>query len=104
MTEKQQLAKVRNWLKFQLLGKQIHTDSKYLTKLEKARIDKINYLIQTTVNNFDRNSSKLGLNVPEHRCYFSPCRNKTKYIGELYGKDVYFCKKHFNEYLEVYDK
>jgi len=104
MTNKQKLAQNRNYFKYILSGIQKPINFDALTEFETEEWATILNIKDELLDKFDNNSKILGLNVPEHRCYFSPCRNKVKYSGELYGEKVWFCKKHFNEYLEAYDK
>lgn len=62
MTEKQQLAKKRNWLKFRLKGQLMYIDKRILTLHEISRLEQINNLIRDFIGDFDNNSKVLGLN------------------------------------------
>ena len=87
---KQDLAIKRNWLKLRVMGSFI--DNNCTTLQEKTIINEINLLRKVLIDSFDENSRNLGLNVPEHRCYFGSCRCKAKYrVGNT---NLYLCKKH----------
>ena len=100
--DKQELARNRNWLKFQLAGKAIRYSEKYVTPAELEVIEEVNQRINLLIKHFNNQSRNLGLNGPEHKCHINPCKRKAKHIETVYGKEIYFCKKHFNEYLEAY--
>ena len=87
---KQDLAIKRNWLKLRITGSFI--DNNCTTLQEKTIINEINLLRKVLIDSFDENSRNLGLKVPVHRCWFSPCKCKAKYrVGNT---DLYLCKKH----------
>ena len=79
-----------------------------LPKIDNARerylsINEINLLRKVLIDSFDENSRNLGLKVPEHRCWFSPCKCKAKYrVGNT---NLYLCKKHSDaeqDLIELY--
>ena len=100
-TEKQKLARRRNWFKLEILG--IHF-SKYgltTTEEEDKLIEQISELRNQLIRQFDENSKKLGLKVPEHRCW---CGKEGKYpttlpyIDSICERTVtHLCKKHRDE-------
>jgi hypothetical protein len=62
MTEKQQLAKKRNWLKFRLKGLKIPIDKSILTPMEILRFQNLHDTVEALINDFDASSKVLGLN------------------------------------------
>jgi len=102
MSKLQELARARNYFKLRLLGAYTPIPQEFLTQEESILLKELMSVKKALIDNLDKNSRKLGLKIPEHRCYFN-CRNKAKFKGNVAGKDVYFCKKHFEEYLEIYE-
>jgi hypothetical protein len=94
MTEKQKLQRDRSWLKFQLSGIKFLIDYEHLTILERGKIAQIKNNISWFLANFESNSSQLGLNIPEHRCW---CGKEGKYTPVGYPQPtnlIKVCKKH----------
>jgi len=92
---KQELARKRNYFKFQLLGMLKPVDLAALTVDEISILEEIAILQKILIKNFDGNSRLRGLNVAD-KCW---CGKVAKYtpIGypEFYlGTTV--CKKHLN--------
>ena len=80
MTEKQQLAKKRNWLKFRLKGQLMYIDRRILTSNEISRLEQINNLIRDFIGDFDNNSKILGLNSTTE--FEREQKRKLKYLKE----------------------
>ena len=67
---KQELARKRNWFKYQLMGSSlINTNAKILTPDELILLKEIKHNLASLVLLFDESSRELGLNVPEHKCW-----------------------------------
>ena len=100
ITNLRQRAQRRNWFKFRLIGGFLET--KVGTQKEQEIIDKINLLRKELIDNFDRESRKLGFIVPRMRCYALSCRCKV--VGAMqsdYFGVVNVCKKHKKELEEL---
>lgn len=95
MTEKQKLQKARAYFKFVLTGLPKPINLNYLGPAEKSAWNEILLIRNQLLNEFDWNSKRLGLNVPEHKCW---CNKPAKiqivnYEGEL----IWVCNKHNKE-------
>jgi hypothetical protein len=106
MSKLQEISRKRNWLKFKLAGLTIPHSDDYVTLEEVIIIKQILDLKKALLGNFNKNSRAFAIKIPEHRCFSMNCRNKAKFKTheEFYGKEVYFCKKCYTEYLEIYEK
>lgn len=99
-TDKQKLARNRNYFKFVLTGiyKPIKLES--LTEWEKITWNQILELRDKLIQEFDTNSRDLGLNIPEHRCFYCYREAKRTYYDKFHGKDVPICNKHLKEFIK----
>lgn len=88
---KQELARARNTNKWLLTGSYKPYNTEALTSIELDLIDLINRSREQLLEYWDENSRLLGLNVPEHKCYYPNCKNKAKY---LFDNNNYSCKTH----------
>lgn len=68
-TEKQKLARRRNWLKFRLSGITIQYSEDIVTPEELQLLVEVESAIRILNTNFDKGSKKLGFRIPEHRCW-----------------------------------
>lgn len=73
---KLQLAQKRNWFKFVLSGLNKPVDTKIMTGEERDQWRRLMDIRNDLLDDFDRNSRHLGLNVPEYRCW---CGKEGKY-------------------------
>lgn len=93
MTPKQKLQKDRAWFKYVLTGlpKPIKLGS--LSEYEQKQWNEVLLIRNGLLSEFDFNSKKLGLNVPEHRCW---CGKPAKVQVDYYGTDElqWVCNKH----------
>lgn len=109
-TPKQKLAQQRNYFKFVLTGmfKPIKLES--LTEWEKLTWQQILELKNKLIEEFDTNSKDLGLNIPEHRCFYCHREAKRTYYDDFHKKDVPICNKHLKDFQidsqtkELYNK
>jgi len=70
MSKLQRLARNRNWLKYRLFGITLpSTQTNVYTKTEKELIAEIQIILQKLKDDFDTQSSKLGLNVKNIKTY-----------------------------------
>jgi hypothetical protein len=81
MTEKQQLAKKRNWLKFRLKGLKIPIDKSILTPMEILRFQNLHDTVEALINDFDASSKVLGLNSTTE--FEREEKRQNKYLKEL---------------------
>lgn len=88
-TSKQKLQRDRAYFKYVLTGLPKPIVLASLSEEERINWNTIINLISSLVNQFDKNSRELGLNVPEHKCW---CGKEGKYNSSIPGK--YVCKKH----------
>lgn len=86
MSDKQKLARFRNFFKWRLLGQHVQ-ESPFLTKRELELAKIINTARQEIIDNFTESSIKMGLNAKK-RCAW--CKNPTE-------TDSKYCKKHKKE-------
>jgi len=93
-TEKQKLAKARNYFKYVIAGlyKSVQLDK--LTPKEVELWDKICRAREELLDMFDEESRAKGLNVPEHKCF---CGRKAKIQKMYYGKLMWVCPIHLME-------
>lgn len=94
-TEKQKLAKIRNWCKYRIMGL-IFLPLQGLSEWEKSKMAEIKNIVDEIKNNWDSETEK----VIKDRCtYFRPCRNKGKHlVARGNGSIDNFCKKHFEQF------
>lgn len=98
-TEKQNLAKARNWAKYRLTG--LHTPSEGLSMWERSKIREILQIKQLLLDNWDSETEGLGLNVNKDRCCIDNCKNKGKHLmREKSGHKDLLCKKHYKWFTE----
>lgn len=89
MSEKQDLARKRNWTKFVLTGISISTDS--MSEDEKKLVKSMLLIRDLLLHRFDLNSRSLGLN-PKPRCW---CGRVGIYpVKESYYGNKMACKYH----------
>lgn len=91
MTEKQKLQKDRAYFKFVLSGMPKPINLESLTSDEREHWSLINAIRTKLIDNFNKNSIELGLNVPEHKCW---CGKKAKYQSDYGDGLVWVCSKH----------
>lgn len=98
MSEKQILARERNWNKARLLG--ITLNDKILTNKEKKLFAEIIYSRRALLENWDENTVKLtGGTLKPYKCKFCGKRSMNPYQVEAEGlKNENLCKKCFNLY------
>ena len=93
MTPKQKLQKDRAWFKYVLTGliKPVALES--LTGPELFAWNQIKGHVKVALEEFDKHSRELGLNIPEHRCW---CGKPAKVQVDYYGTDElqWVCNKH----------
>jgi len=91
MSELQNKAKDRNFLKMRLSGCYYLFKDKNVTPEEQLIMDSISFKIRQLLDGFKDNSIKLGFKAYD-RCYY--CKRKA--IGEYQfnGKTMYLCNKH----------
>lgn len=91
---KQELAQKRNYFKYVLTGMAKPIDIEVLTGPEVFAWNQIKAHIKTALDEFDKNSKELGLNVPD-KCW---CGKPAKYepIGYPDYMSSKVCKKHIN--------
>lgn len=96
MTEKQELARSRNWQKARLINYSL--DERSLTPLERQIYNNIKILKKNLLDGWDYESMQLGLTV-KPKCW---CGKVGKYKPDilvypgLVNKEVFVCKKHIN--------
>ncbi len=93
-TEKQKLARTRNWLKFQVMGMRIPQGP--FTIKEQAKVKEINDRIVELQGMLDKGSEELGLKV-NIRCWCKKIATTTSKDKETLGEPC--CKNH--EYLDL---
>jgi len=81
--DKQTIARKRNWFKYNLEGSFFTRVNNTILTLDEVQTI---YYIETKINslkqNFEDNSRKLGLKVPEYRCW---CGREGKYPNPLHN-------------------
>jgi hypothetical protein len=90
---KQRLAQKRNYFKFALTGMIKTIDLEVLTGPEKFAWNQIINHRKILLDEFDKHSKEMGLNIPEHRCW---CGKPAKLEVDYYGCGEYewVCNKH----------
>jgi len=70
MSKLQRLARNRNWLKYRLFGITLpNTQNNVYTETEKELLTEMQIILQKLKDDFDIQSSKLGLNVKNIKTY-----------------------------------